>query len=364
MTLDYKRFRTAQLARFAQNRNLNVDLRPRQERGCYLRALIDADNDATFRFFDLPAEMRKLVYEHLLRLRDLDHGWRCYPEILATCKQVNREARGYLATGNHSKIHISLNLVLSNPRSRRPPYLEQYIFSNGQEILSGCGTVFHWPNVLLNSQFIDISIAVQQGPSFYENRWRYGAQFAGLAVNRAIYDLYYVLQDAGRKPSVNFRVYASSGDARLPKLALLLSPMAMFDGPKSFELSNMSRRKRRAIRASASAKGQHSSQSCKRDQIKRMRDLLEAIQEIDGLRSSLNLYPIRIDACCEQCYSILDEAGGFMTMAKERRLSSAIDDLEAQVNNVYFAQNEARIQEMAEENRAMAKEWAKRMGKA
>ncbi|RMY95703.1 hypothetical protein D0861_00542 [Hortaea werneckii] len=339
--LNYKRFRTAQLARFARNRNLDVEVRPRQERGCYLRALIDADNDATFRFFDLPAEMRNNVYEHLLRLRDLDHGWRCYPEILATCKQANREAREYLVTENHSKIHMGLNLVVPNPLSR-PPYLEQYIFANGHQLNSEGSLTFQWPSVLLDSQHIDISIAIQ-GPPVDHRRWPFFPHCADKVVNRAMYDLYYALQDVGRKASVSFTIYVSPGGAKIPNFALLLSPIAMFDGPKSFELSKVHWRKRRAIKSSATAKLEH---SCNINQVKRFLDVSKAIWQIDSLRS------------------ILNEAGGLMTMARERRLSSAIDDLEAQITNVYFAQHEPRIQQLAEQSRALAKEWAKRMGSA
>ncbi|KAI7084835.1 hypothetical protein KC356_g6366 [Hortaea werneckii] len=359
MTLNYKRFRTAQLARFARNRNLDVEVRPRQERGCYLRALIDADNDATFRFFDLPAEMRNNVYEHLLRLRDLDHGWRCYPEILATCKQANREAREYLVTENHSMIHMGLNLVVPNPLSR-PPYLEQYIFANGHQLNSEGSLTFQWPSVLLDSQHIDISIAIQ-GPPVDHRRWPFFPHCADKVVNRAMYDLYYALQDVGRKASVSFTIYVSPGGAKIPNFALLLSPIAMFDGPKSFELSKVHWRKRRAIKSSATAKLEH---SCNINQVKRFLDVSKAIWQIDSLRSSVKLPNIQYDACYEQCHRILNEAGGLMTMARERRLSSAIDDLEAQITNVYFAQHEPRIQQLAEQSRALAKEWAKRMGSA
>ncbi|RMY67335.1 hypothetical protein D0864_11608 [Hortaea werneckii] len=350
MTLNYKRFRTAQLAQFARNRNLHVEVRPRQERGCYLRALIDADNDATFRFFDLPAEMRNHVYEHLLRLRDLNHGWKCYPEILATCKQANREAREYLVTGNHSKVHIGLNLVIPIPLFGLP-YLERFIFLNGQELHSGSGPVFHWPSVLLDSQHIDISIAFQQGPPLYGLGPPFAPHCAGMVVNRAIYDLYYAIQDVGRKPNVTVRVYVSSGGAKIPNLTLLLSPIAMFDGPKDFELIKVRRRKRQAIRASATAKGQH---SCSTDQVKRANDLLKTMRKLEELRLWLQL-PL---VC------IIDEPYGFITMANERLLSSAIDDLEATIDEVFFVQNEARILELVEENRAMAKDWAKRKLKA
>ncbi|KAI7229042.1 hypothetical protein KC330_g7631 [Hortaea werneckii] len=258
MTLDYKRFRTAQLARFAQNRNLNVEVRPRQERGCYLRALIDADNDATFRFLDLPAELRNNVHEHLLRLRELKHRWKCYSETLATCKQ-------------------------------------------------------------------------------------------------------YLLHDAAWTPSVDVKVKLAWTAVAAEKVATLFSPLALYDAPKTFEAVGVDARVLQAAKASATVKVQHHHTA---DQLKRCRGLQSATSQLECLRMRLGYGRLIWSTDGEQLLNNIMLRDDCMTVEKEPELSLAIDRYEVEINDSYFAQNEARIQELAEENRAMAKEWAKRMGKA
>ena len=53
-------------------------------------ALEKADKQATFRLFDLPAELRQKVYENLLIFPE--HSVVCEPSILATSRSVYREA--------------------------------------------------------------------------------------------------------------------------------------------------------------------------------------------------------------------------------------------------------------------------------
>lgn len=58
-----------------------------------------------FRFLDLPAEMRNRVYEELLAPGDVQlYNYyvdsRCEPNILATCSQINSEAKDILYAGN------------------------------------------------------------------------------------------------------------------------------------------------------------------------------------------------------------------------------------------------------------------------
>ncbi|EME38976.1 hypothetical protein DOTSEDRAFT_75618, partial [Dothistroma septosporum NZE10] len=68
----------------------------------YVKILDEADREATFRFLDLPAEMRNLVYAELLTFNvDTCPGHRfCYAQILRTCKAVNQEAISILYEDN------------------------------------------------------------------------------------------------------------------------------------------------------------------------------------------------------------------------------------------------------------------------
>ena len=354
MTLDYKRFRTAQLARFAHNRNLNVVVRPRQERGCYLRALIDADNDATFRFFDLPAEMRNSVYECLLTLRELKHGSKCYPEILATCKQVNREAREYFTVGNHSMIHMLL------PPSRYD--LSRY----GRVTLNGCQVSYDFAashtydkkmlNFVLDSYHISIVITMLETLGEGHDDIVHGQY-----IDHALYALYYLLRDAARTPSVDVKVKLAPTAVAAEKVATLFSPLALYDAPKTFEAVDVDASVLQAVKASATAKVEHRHAT---DQLKRCDELQDAASELERLRMRLGYGQLIWSTGGEKLLRKIRCRDDAMTLEKEHELSLAIDRYEVEINDSYFAQNEARIQELAEENRAMAREWAKRMGKA
>ncbi|KAI7286424.1 hypothetical protein KC345_g1145 [Hortaea werneckii] len=335
MTLDYKRFCTAQLAQFARDRNLNVEVRrPRRKRRCYLRALIDADNNATFRFFDLPAEMRNSVYECLLTLRELKHGWKCYPEILATCKQVNREAREYFTVGNHSMIHMRLYPSLHDLPRR------------GQIILNGCKVCYDFAawqtcgkkmlNFVLDSNYISILITTQKGLG--EGHQGFDDITHDELIDHALYALYYLLRGAGRTPSVDIKITLASTEVSAEQVATLFSPLALYDAPKIFE----------AVDVDAS----------------RYEELQSATSPLERLRMTLGFGQLMWSDHEELIRVILKRDDYSITVEKERQLSLAIDRYEVEINDLYFAQNEARIQELAEENRAMAKDWAKRMGKA
>ncbi|RMY79873.1 hypothetical protein D0862_12980 [Hortaea werneckii] len=359
MTLNYKRFSTAQLAQFARDRNLNVEVRrPKRKRRAYLRALIDADNNATFRFFDLPAEMRNSVYECLLTLRELKHGWKCYPEILATCKEVNREAWEYFTVGNHSMIHMRLYPSLHDSPRR------------GQIILNGCkvgydfAALHTWDkkmlNFVLNSNYITILITMQKELE-EGNQAHFDRFMLGEPIDHALYSLYYLLRDAGRIPSVDVKITLASTEVSAEQVATLFSPLALYDAPKIFEAVDVDASVLQAAKASATAKVQHRHTA---DQLKRNQELRSAISPLEQLRMTLGFGQLMWSSDYpELIRDILKRDDYSMTVEKERQLSLAIYRYEVEIND-YFAQNEARIQELAEENRAMAKDWAKRKLKA
>ncbi|KAK4545027.1 hypothetical protein LTR36_003578 [Oleoguttula mirabilis] len=62
----------------------------------YISILRQADRDTVFQFLDLPSELRNLVYRELLTLTYDDGDKSCFPQILATSRQVHGEAEGIL----------------------------------------------------------------------------------------------------------------------------------------------------------------------------------------------------------------------------------------------------------------------------
>lgn len=65
----------------------------------YLPILDAADRVIKFRFLDLPPELRNNVYGFLLTLSGLGQK-HCYPEILATNREINNDAKGILYADN------------------------------------------------------------------------------------------------------------------------------------------------------------------------------------------------------------------------------------------------------------------------
>lgn len=67
-----------------------------------LQARLLAEERAIFHFLDLPPELRNAVYVELLTIREKDTPQNglaqkyCYPRVLGTCRQIHREAAGYL----------------------------------------------------------------------------------------------------------------------------------------------------------------------------------------------------------------------------------------------------------------------------
>lgn len=79
-------------------KNLNKALKPD-----LLRALREADASRTFRFLDLPPELRTTIYRELLVIEGSSTSCsspKCHPQILRTSKKVNQEASGILYGDN------------------------------------------------------------------------------------------------------------------------------------------------------------------------------------------------------------------------------------------------------------------------
>ncbi|RMY75684.1 hypothetical protein D0863_02446 [Hortaea werneckii] len=340
MTLNYKRFCTTEIAQFARDRNLNVEVRrPKRKRRCYLRALIDADNNTTFRFFDLPAEMRNSVYECLLTLRELKHGWKCYPEILATCKQVNREARDYLTVGNHSIVEMRLSPDFYPPNFASARWLyksqatvnghaavhDDYIRSYWGNWKLWNTSPFVWPSVLLNSKRIDISISVEGSPAMQHTVIN---RDYPVLVNNALYDLYHALLEAGQMPDVAFTIRTEIPGMSPETIYDFLSPLALFDAPKKLECANTPSGVRSAAELSMATIESQFRFLRPVNQLKRWYALRKEVARLDCHRVKTGAWLISTNENYIKAFNVFNSLYGIMTVTKERSLSIALNRLE------------------------------------
>lgn len=84
----------------------------------YIRVLERADKLYRFRLLDLPVEMRLNVYRELLLfsktidMDEFDEGEDdkfCYPAILQTCREINKEAKSVLYDENTISVNFEFN---------------------------------------------------------------------------------------------------------------------------------------------------------------------------------------------------------------------------------------------------------------
>lgn len=75
----------------------------------YIHALEVLDARNSFRFLDLLPELRNMVYSELLTIKEED-GKGCWPQILATCKQVHQEAEGIFHADTQVEVETTVAL--------------------------------------------------------------------------------------------------------------------------------------------------------------------------------------------------------------------------------------------------------------
>ncbi len=109
--LDYSKCTGGELYRFLRARcDPAVKVKKGLPKHYYLSRLKAADKNATFRFGDLPAELQDKIYGEVLHLQRsyIHHKQVCYPQILATCKQINVDARDILYGKNDFQVKLEI----------------------------------------------------------------------------------------------------------------------------------------------------------------------------------------------------------------------------------------------------------------
>ena len=111
-------------------RNVDVPI----NRGFLVKALRASDRKATFRFLNLPAEIRNLVYTYLLTpmsegYHNRGNGFTCHPQILASCKQINAEASDLLHCSTRMPLLIGSRIISAIPPAPAPPRVERVVYA-------------------------------------------------------------------------------------------------------------------------------------------------------------------------------------------------------------------------------------------
>ncbi|KAK5119266.1 hypothetical protein LTR85_007880 [Meristemomyces frigidus] len=102
--LDYDSCSRKELLSFLRRRRVGYDESAPITRRAIIKVLEHADTEANFRFTDLASEMRNRIYEELLVIHP--HSRCCFPQILATSSQMQREALGILYDVEDAEIGV------------------------------------------------------------------------------------------------------------------------------------------------------------------------------------------------------------------------------------------------------------------
>ncbi|KAK4990987.1 hypothetical protein LTR66_006654 [Elasticomyces elasticus] len=173
--LDYRACTVKELRLFLKARH--ISLRGLNRKYMLTEALYDADKLNTFRFLQLPAEMRNLVYELLLTLtsesperRRSRKGLVCYPQILATSSQMWKEATGLLYALNTIKCMCAVETRLpgTNPSVKRT--VQIHTTSTSVRLIHGSvlslpDGITHYPGFLRRIENLQITLDYRVLPS-------------------------------------------------------------------------------------------------------------------------------------------------------------------------------------------------------
>ncbi|KAK3680343.1 hypothetical protein LTR37_021312 [Vermiconidia calcicola] len=140
-----------ELKRFSKERGL----RPYgKKRNAVIHALRQADIRCSFRFLDLPPELRNHIYMYLLVFRtDRSGGQRrtCYPSILATSKQVHQESCPVLYRNATVDVDVRLHSISG-------PIFHAQVLVNGDPVPPAQPFTPAWSSFLSKVGGVDLSI--------------------------------------------------------------------------------------------------------------------------------------------------------------------------------------------------------------
>ena len=161
--MNYYRCSKDELETFARDRGIHVSnvgqRRPQNRRRNIIDALNKADENPSFRFLDLPPELRNMVYRELLVFKQSPikrRSPKCHPQILCASKEVNREATGILYGDNLIVVKIRPEAVYAHG-VRCGTYAPQTGL-HGRRAGSQCIQDLVWPELLSRARAVHVVV--------------------------------------------------------------------------------------------------------------------------------------------------------------------------------------------------------------
>ncbi|KAK3724471.1 hypothetical protein LTR37_001095 [Vermiconidia calcicola] len=235
--LDYSKCALGELQHFMKARGLNVKGRiPKDDQQC-IRALETSDCRATFRFQDLPGELRNRIYGEVLILpqplpRPSGYPYRksnfnCHPRILVTCSSIRNEADSILYGANVFDISIRMHLgTYARIRGLQFHAVDLYPFNDARDNEEGSFGMLRtqhqkWPASLLKVQNLKMHIVFH--PHVYGG-WKHRNSFR---LAHTLYSLASYLQRSEALRTLVFVGNTRKGSEVMPasELARLLYPL-------------------------------------------------------------------------------------------------------------------------------------------
>ncbi|RMZ29284.1 hypothetical protein D0859_06612 [Hortaea werneckii] len=116
--INYDRLKVPELRRLIRAKGGKC--RSSERKSTCLILLRRLDENATFKFMDLPPEMRNCVYRELFTWSEMPRSYGCFPNILQASKQIRSEAESILYGDEPYHIDLRFNSRLSTSRQREP----------------------------------------------------------------------------------------------------------------------------------------------------------------------------------------------------------------------------------------------------
>lgn len=183
----------------------------------------EQQNYAAFRFLDLPAELRNIIYTDLLTtsLRSYAYCRRtCHPEILATCRQLHAEASDVLHNNVNTSAWLSLSSrpeLVSCEYTVRGLFNKETVFTANQGDLT---TSVPWPSCLVKLRSITIELDLWTPGRPIERK---NHQNGEIQMNHAVHDLSKLISSNSRLQELKIFVM---GNVNKDRVDTIMSPIS------------------------------------------------------------------------------------------------------------------------------------------